>query len=539
VSIRSMLFVMEGCVKRFFFVIFLATSVFAAKREPAYVPDAYGIRAHTMEAPAAAGVMLAVPFDTAQWDDDGRLRIGDVVEISERAAGTMGVRSFRSPGATRTRLRLDGVVLGSGDVLRVVGADGEAISFGAELLGPDGEIWTPSVAGDTIEVRGEGVYEITALARIREAATNSDACFTDVSCHTFPDRDTYSRSIAGLEFISGVSVYGCTGGLINGASGDRQLLTANHCIATAAEAASLEARWDSRSTSCGGSVGSVSRTNGATLLVTAAGTDVTLLRMNSLPAGRYLMGWDTSAVPAGTSLYRISHPAVEDEPGRYYAQAYALTTVNTAVSTCAGYSRPNFLYSSRVIGGTGHGSSGAPTIKAGGYIVGQLLGVCGPAPLDGCSNLSSTVDGALRASYAVLQPFINPNDSSTSCSPNSTTACMLSSRFRVTVRYRDAFDNLAVNASARVKSVQGFATPGSETAFFYFGNEANIEMMVKILDQGNTNPAGQPTVAVLFGTATPLRIELSIQDLARNVTRTYTSEFGQMRGSTDFTAFVK
>lgn len=526
-------------MKRLFILVLFASTVLAEKREPVFVAQSFGLRAHSFEAPAAAGITIEVPHELSSRNDDNLLRIGDVVEIPTISIASEKVRAFRSPGAVRTRLRLEHVVFASDDVLRVVGEDGEAITFGRELLGPDGELWTPSVAGDTIEVRGNGDYEITALANIREVTPESDACFTGVSCNNFPDREVYSKSIAGLQFVSGSSVYGCTGGLINGAEGDRQLLTANHCISTASEASSVEARWDSRSFSCGGTVAVASRTNGATLLVTSAATDVTLLRMTSLPADRWFMGWDTTSVPAGTALHRISHPAVEDEPGRYYAQTYSRTSVTTASSTCTGLSRPNYLYSSRVIGGTGHGSSGAPTIIEGGYIVGQLLGLCGPAPVDGCSYLTNTVDGAFRASYPILQPFIDPETSTTTCTPNSTTACMLNNRFRVTVRYRNAFDNLAVNTIANLKPVQGFATPGSETAFFYFGNAANIEMMVKILDQGNTNSAGQATIAVLFGTATPLRIELSVQDLTRNVTRTYTSEFGQMRGVTDFTAFVK
>ncbi|MGN6184734.1 MAG: trypsin-like peptidase domain-containing protein [Thermoanaerobaculia bacterium] len=526
-------------MKRLFILVLFASTVLAEKREPVFVAQSFGLRAHTFEAPAAAGITIEVPHELSSRNDDNLLRIGDVVEIPTISIASETVRAFRSPGAVRTRLRLEHVVFANDDVLRVVGEDGEAITFGRELLGPDGELWTPSVAGDTIEVRGNGDYEITALANIREVTPESDACFTDVSCHTFPDAAEYSKSIAALEFISGFSVYGCTGGLINGTDGDRQLLTANHCIKTASEAASLEATWDIRSVSCGGTAFSGASTNGATLLATSAATDVTLLRLSSLPAGRWLMGWSTATVPAGTSLYRISHPGVEAEPDRIYAQAYSRTSVNTTTSTCTGLSRPNYLYSTRVIGGIGHGSSGAPTIIEGGYIVGQLLGLCGPAPLDGCSYLSDVVDGSLRASYSALSAYLIPDTPSTTCTPNSTTACMLNNRFRVTVRYRNAFDNLAVNTIANLKPVQGFATPGSETAFFYFGNAANIEMMVKILDQGNTNSAGQATIAVLFGTATPLRIELSVQDLTRNVTRTYTSEFGQMRGVTDFTAFVK
>ena len=126
-----------------------------------------------------------------------------------------------------------------------------------------------------------------------------------------------------------------------------------------------------------------------------------------------------------------------------------------------------------------------------------------------------------------------------SCSETATTACMLSNRFRVAVRYRDSFDNNSANVSALRKPVTGFSNPAYETSFFYFNDPNNIEMMVKLLDQGNTNSAGQRTIAVLFGSATPLRIQVDITDTQTGATRTYHSLFNEMKGTTDFTAFVK
>jgi hypothetical protein len=125
------------------------------------------------------------------------------------------------------------------------------------------------------------------------------------------------------------------------------------------------------------------------------------------------------------------------------------------------------------------------------------------------------------------------------CTPTSTRACLLSGRFSATVRYRGAFDNNPADTSAFVKPVTGFATASFETAFFYFNSDSNIEVLLKMLDQGNTNSGGQPTIAVLFGTATPLRVELVITDSATGVARTFSSEFNAMRGTTDFTAFLK
>jgi hypothetical protein len=125
------------------------------------------------------------------------------------------------------------------------------------------------------------------------------------------------------------------------------------------------------------------------------------------------------------------------------------------------------------------------------------------------------------------------------CVPDLNAACMLNNRFRVTVRYRAGFDNGATDSVAKVKSVTGFAAPNFETAFFYFNSESNIEVIVKILDQGNRNSQGLATIDVLTGSATPLRAEVTIVDTLRNGTKTYTSNFGAQDGKTEFGAFVK
>jgi hypothetical protein len=125
------------------------------------------------------------------------------------------------------------------------------------------------------------------------------------------------------------------------------------------------------------------------------------------------------------------------------------------------------------------------------------------------------------------------------CVQDSTTACLLNGRFRARVRFRNVFDNAAANADALRKPVTGFANANFETVFFYFNSVDNIEILLKMLDQGNTNGAGQPTIAVLFGSATPLRTEVTITDTFTGAVRTYVSQFGTQQGATDFAAFVK
>ena len=125
------------------------------------------------------------------------------------------------------------------------------------------------------------------------------------------------------------------------------------------------------------------------------------------------------------------------------------------------------------------------------------------------------------------------------CVQDSTTACLLNGRFRATVRVRGAFDNLPADKTAFRKPVTGFSNPNFETVFFYFNSADNIEILLKMLDQGNTDSQGHPTIAVLFGSATPLRVELTVTDTTNGATRAYLSPFGSQQGSSDFTAFIK
>jgi len=125
------------------------------------------------------------------------------------------------------------------------------------------------------------------------------------------------------------------------------------------------------------------------------------------------------------------------------------------------------------------------------------------------------------------------------CVQDSITACLLNGRFRAKVRFRGSFDNFPANSDALRKPVTGFSNPNFETAFFYFNSVDNIEILLKMLDQGNTDSQGHPTIAVLFGSATPLRTEITITDTQTGAFRTYVSPFNTQQGATDFTAFLK
>ncbi len=581
------------------FVILLVGNAWAQRVEPAFARDAVGMRAvaaapHVadragIEPLFALGAAAAeVPEEISairEWNEQGRSpakngftrAIGDAVHVrvtsNETAAQLAGggivsdsergtkvwSGSVRVAGAYRTRLHLKNVAVPPGTTFWVYGRSGETVAFSTELIDANGEMYTPSIAGDLAYLEMElpagsagGAFDIADVLELVAGLPKPDdtpSCLIDATCVTSSTLDVidlYRRAVADLFYVKGGSGFVCTGGLINDSEPSTfvpYLLTANHCFSTQAAATTLEAFWDYRTSSCGGpspSMSSSERSNGSTLLATGTTSDFTFVRLNTVPAGRAFLGWDarTSVITDGTTLFRVSHPCPEC-PSDPRPQRFSTTHITLSSLTCSGRPRGPYTYSSQATGGVYGGSSGSPVILAGGYVVGQLFGACGPNdPSAGCDASNLTLDGAFATTYPSVSSFIDtaPN---ANCTPNSTTACVLNNRFKVTVRFRNGFDNGAADTNAQVKTVTGFANPSFETVFFFFNSESNIEMMLKILDQGNTNSQGQPTIAVLFGSATPLRIEITILDTLKQTTKTYTSAFGQMQGTTDFTAFVK
>src|SRR5438105_8425909 len=241
-----------------------------------------------------------------------------VVAATSRGIAWSG--SVQVIGAQRLRLHLNNVKLPADAVLWVYG-NGDAIAFGNELIDPSGGLWTPGTNGETIHLEIEiasgaqaslsidKVLELIdgpATTRTLKPGPNDDAsCLIDVTCvlSTPLPLSQVERAIAHLEFVDNGSGFVCSGGLLadNPSSNGNPafLLTANHCISTQTTASSLQAFWDYRYSDCASTtvppLSSLQQSNGATLLTTSSrdsgGSDVTLLRLNSIPANRALLGW--------------------------------------------------------------------------------------------------------------------------------------------------------------------------------------------------------------------------------------------------------
>lgn len=410
------------------------------------------LRASETAAPLLLTTRGASPSDLAELRaanaGNGPMHAGIVREVQPVAiASALGEGRFRwrgsvrAEGAHRVRMRLDGVELPEGARLWVYGAGGEAIAIDRALV-QNGTLWTPSVAGElaTIEIDAPraAAFRITGIADVRargEVAAQSTECISDLSCHSGVD-PALSRAISFYDFIAGTHLLACTGSLLNNAAedGTPYFLTANHCVKTQEQAATIEALWDYRSSACNGPAPDdalLPRTNGATLLVTSATSDVTLLRLGAIPPNRTFLGWDARVLDAGTLLFHISHP--NGDPQRYSTSVLELTDT----PTCAASPRPSFHYSRPVIGATDAGSSGSPVMTGNGLVVGQLKSGCGPEPANACNRANYEVDGAFSTSFPLLKAYLDPGPACEACTPGATTACMLGNRFKVTMHWVD------------------------------------------------------------------------------------------------------
>lgn len=170
-------------------------------------------------------------------------------------------------------------------------------------------------AGSTVEVV-EAVQFDHSLRDV-PSANLVTTCIPDVAC-TSSDAAldaaiaARKKSVARINFIDGGSAYVCSGTLINSGQFPAPFfLTANHCISTAAVAASVTTLWFYEAATCGGAASGTQQqvAGGAQLMFTNYMVDSTLLRLNNdPPAGAVYAGWNAAKLNSGEVITSISHP---------------------------------------------------------------------------------------------------------------------------------------------------------------------------------------------------------------------------------------
>jgi hypothetical protein len=153
---------------------------------------------------------------------------------------------------------------------------------------------------------------------------------------------------------------------------------------------------------------------------------------------------------------------------------------------------------------------------ADGKVVGQLLGICGPTATDdeGCDSANSVIDGALSQSWPSLAPFLAPPASTTpfTCTADANTLCLNGGRFQV----KATFDT-------GTQSGQATAVPiTSDTGYFWFFQDSNVETVVKVLDGCSIDQA----FWVFAGGLTNVHVVLTVTDSATGQIKTYENAQG-------------
>ena len=258
------------------------------------------------------------------------------VDKGARAAAVL----VHSPQATSIRVAVQGELPpgaelrffhpdGNGKALAVITpADLKAAAAQAEVY------WSPSAVGDVIGI------EITlpsrapvdaAWLRVETVAhrfldphaksfktLDCPELHVDVQCRVGEFPSGLENAVARIDFETEQGSALCTGTLLNDGDQDTFIpyfLTANHCVATAEEAGTVQATWFHQLASCGAETSDIrvaTTAGGAELVATSAEHDSTLLKLRRrLPAGVYLAGWDAEVAAADDAVVAIHHPAGE------------------------------------------------------------------------------------------------------------------------------------------------------------------------------------------------------------------------------------
>ncbi len=297
---------------------------------------------------------------------------------------------FSSAGANGLRLFFADGYLPPGCDIIIYSKNGEQhgpYTFGGAI--PEYGFWTNSVFSDEVQIevtmRGPALEDISLIRfAITSVAHNEHQlfepshmldCYEGVNCtyaSSFPHIDKLKSAAGGMQWISNnVSLF-CSGGLLNDKrSEDFQpfWLTADHCgVTSVAEASSVEAVFDYRTTSCAsGTTEAWGKALGATLVKTNSVTDFTLLLLKEKPpTPRTYLGWTTSSPSRGSTLHSVHHP--EGKLQKY--SRLSKTNRERCLSS-------DSYYASEVLGGPlFEGSSGALVVNSNAQVVGQNYGRC-------------------------------------------------------------------------------------------------------------------------------------------------------------------
>lgn len=111
------------------------------------------------------------------------------------------------------------------------------------------------------------------------------------------------------------------------------------------------------------------------------------------------------------------------------------------------------------------------------------------------------------------------------CSPTATALCLASQRFRVEVSWRDFQGNTGVG---RAVALSG------DTGYFWFFDDKNVELVLKVLDGRGLNGH----FWVFYGALSSVRYEITVTDTVSGQRKSYINPAGKLGSVADTTAFT-
>ncbi len=229
-----------------------------------------------------------------------------------------------------------------------------------------------------------------------KANQNAEAgrCNVDINC---PEGNSHQlEKNAVLKLIINGNIL-CTGALVNNTSQDGRpfVLTANHCLATQAEATNTLFIFGYEAISCNGPDAAFKSLSGSQLRATNSSFDMSLLELSSIPPvdfRPYYLGWNRQNI-AATQTTGIHHPLGD-------VKKISRDLNPPAVVTVSGFgTQAHWLVASWEIGTTEGGSSGSPLLDQNNRIVGILTG--GDAA---CGNSINDYYGRLFIAWESFSP---------------------------------------------------------------------------------------------------------------------------------------
>jgi hypothetical protein len=389
-------------------------------------------------APLRVGVVKSVPGTVGKAVGQA-FNIG-VVEQNPDGSFVWAM-TVTSPGAQAIRVHFTDFSLPGNTEMYFLGPNGQAHGpYAGKGRNNNDDFWTRSIVSDTgtlvLNYTGDTPdidqpkmsFTISDVGHIRGRPPRSQEkshdewpcsdnapCVVDANCVNGTPADPAKDAVAKMEWIQGIFIYTCSGGLLADTDPDTQIpyfLTANHCLSSSNT--SLETFFNYTTDSCNGScpdslvTGGTppsASTIGAMVVATGSAGDFTLLTLDEAPpAGAVFLGWNNAPVAFdyGANLYRISNP-------NFGPQVYSQHDVDVTSPTCTGWPRGERIYSEDITGATMGGSSGSPILNNASEVVGQLSGCCGYKCGDECdSALNWTVDGALAYYWDSVAEFLDP-----------------------------------------------------------------------------------------------------------------------------------